>query len=72
MVALGVLYYKLLVENQMINSSKYCSKVDQLKAALDKKHLELVKRKCIIFHQSNARLHVSLMTKLCYNWAGKF
>ena len=34
-----------------------------LKAALDEKHPELVNRKCIIFHQDNARLHVSLMTR---------
>ena len=53
----------LLPENQTINSNKYCSHLDQLKAALDKKCLELVTRKRIIFHQDNARLHVSLMTR---------
>ena len=47
----------------MINSNKYCSQLDQLKAALDGKRLELVNRKCIIFHQYNARPHVSLMTR---------
>ena len=41
----GVLYYELLLENLMINSNKYCSQLDQLKAALDKKRLELVNRK---------------------------
>ena len=46
-----------------INSNKYHPHVDQVKAALDKKCLELVNRKCIIFHQDNPRLHVSLMTK---------
>ena len=51
----GVLYYELLPENKTINSYKYCSQLDQLKAALDEKHPELVKRKCIIFHQDNAR-----------------
>ena len=59
----GVLYYKLLPENQTINSNKYCSQLDQLKAALDEKHPELVNRKRIIFHQDNARLHVSLTTR---------
>ena len=59
----GVLYYELLLENQTINSSKYCSQLDQLKAALDEKCPELVNRKHIIFHQDNARLHVSLMTR---------
>ena len=59
----GVLYYELLPENQMINSNKYCSQLDQPKAALDEKRLELVNRKCIIFHQDNARPGVSLMTR---------
>ena len=34
----GVLYYELFPENQMINSNKYCSQLDQLKSALDEKH----------------------------------
>ena len=59
----GVLYYELLPENQTINSNRYCSQLDQLKAVLDEKHLELVNRKCIIFHQDEARPHVSLMTR---------
>ena len=59
----GVLYYELLPENQMIKSNKYCSQLDQLKAALEEKHLELINRKCIIFHQNNTRPHVSLMTR---------
>ena len=59
----GVLYYELLLENQTINSNKYCAQLDQLKVAIDKKHPEVVNRKCIIFHQDNARRHVSLMTR---------
>ena len=59
----GVLYYELIPENQTINSKKYCSQLDQLKAALDKKRPELVNRKHILFHQDNARPHVSLMTR---------
>ena len=58
-----VLSYELLLEEQRINSNRYCSQSDQLKAALDEKHPELVNRKCIIFHQDNPRPHVSLMTK---------
>ena len=54
---------ELLPENQMINSNKYCPQLDKLQAALGKKHLELVNRKCIIFHQDNARSHISLMTR---------
>ena len=57
------LYYELLLENQTINSNKYYSQLDQLKAALDEKCPELVNRKRIIFHQDNARRHVSLMTR---------
>ena len=54
----GILYYELLPENQTINSQ-----LDQLKAAPDEKCPELVNRKRIIFHQDNARPHVSLMTR---------
>ena len=43
------LLYELLPENQVINSNKYCSQLDQLKATLDKKHPEL-NIKSIIFH----------------------
>ena len=63
MVGLGVLYYELLLENQMINSNKYCSQLDQLKAALDEKHPELVNRKHKIFHHDYTRPQVSLMTR---------
>ena len=59
----GGLYYELIPENQTINSNKYCSQLDQLKAALDKKHPVLVNRKRIIFQQDNPRPHVSLMTR---------
>ena len=54
----GALYYELLPENQTINSNKYCSQLDHLKAAPDEKRPELVNRKRIIFHQDNARPHV--------------
>ena len=59
----GVLYYELLLENETNNSNNYCSQLDQLKAQLMEKHLELVNRKHIIFQQDNTRRHVSLMTK---------
>ena len=59
----GVLYYVSLPENQRINSNKYYFQLDQLKAARDKKLLELVSRKCIIFHQDNSRPHVPLTTR---------
>ena len=59
----GVIYYELFPENQRINSNRYCSQLDQLKAALNEKHPKLVNRKRIIFHQDNARPHVSWMTR---------
>ena len=59
----GAFYYELLPENQTINSNKCCSQLDQVKAALDEKHPELVNRKRIILHQDNARPHVSLMIR---------
>ena len=60
---MGVLYNELLPENQTISSKKYCSQLDQLKAALNEKSPESVDRKSIIFHQDNVRPHVSLMTR---------
>ena len=47
----------------MINSIKFCSQLDQMKAELDEKISELVNRKFIIFHQDNIRVNVSLMTR---------
>ena len=67
----GILCYEFLLENQMINSNKDCSQIDQLKAMLDKKLPELDNRKHIIFHQDKSRLHVSLMTRqklLQFDW----
>ena len=60
----GVLYYELLLESQTINSNNAPNalQLDQLNAALDKRCLELVNRKRIIFHQDTARPYVSLMT----------
>ena len=49
----GVVYYKLLLENQMIKSNKYCPQLDQVRAALDEEYLELFNRQLIIFHQDN-------------------
>ena len=47
----------------------YCSQFSQPKAALHEKHLELVNRKCIIFHQDDAWLHVSLCVYVvCHVW----
>ena len=51
-----VLYYELLLENQMINSNKYCSQLDQLKAAVNEKHPEIVNRKRIYINITQDRV----------------
>ena len=55
----GVLYYELLLENQTINSNKYCSQLDQQKAVLSKKVSRISQQKTHI-HQDNARSRFSL------------
>ena len=63
----GILCYEILLKSQTVDSNKYSSQLDQLKATLDENHPELAMEKCIIFYQDNTRLHVSLMTKQnCY------
>ena len=59
----GVLCYDLFLQNHTINSSNYCSQLNQLKAALNEKCPALVNRRLIIFHQDNTRPHVSFMTR---------
>ena len=60
-------------QSQTINSNKYCSQLDQLKAVLTEKYPELVNREHVIFHQDNARPHVSLTTRQkLYSLAWKF
>jgi len=54
-------YYELLPQNQTINSEEYCSQLDRLKAAINKKRSELSNRHGVVFHQ-DTRSHVSLTT----------
>lgn len=58
-----IIYYELLPEKQTINSEKYCSQLSELKRAIDQKRPELANRKGVVFHQDNARPHVSLATR---------
>ena len=54
----------------MINSNKHFFQLDKLKG-LNEKCAELVNKKCINFHQNNARPHVCLMTRqnlLQFGW----
>ncbi|XP_032688787.1 2-oxoglutarate receptor 1-like [Odontomachus brunneus] len=69
----GIVYYELLLPNKTIDSTKYCSQLAKLKRTIDQKWPELANRKGVVFHQDNARLHVSLMTwitniLLCVIW----
>jgi len=67
----GIVYYELLPQNQTINSKKYCSQLDRLKVAIDEKRPELTNRHDVVFHQDNARPHVSLTTQqklLQFGW----
>jgi len=64
-------YYELLPQNQTINSEKYCSQLDHLKTAINEKRPELSNRHGVVFHQDNARLHISLTTRqklLQFGW----
>jgi len=46
----GIVYYELLSQNQRINSKKYFSQLDRLKAAIDERRPELLNRHGIVFH----------------------
>jgi len=58
-----IVYCELLSQNQTINSEKYCSQLDRLKVAIDEKRPELSNHHGVVFHQNNARPHVSLTTR---------
>ncbi|GFX16067.1 histone-lysine N-methyltransferase SETMAR [Trichonephila clavipes] len=53
----------LLPDNTTINSEVYCHQLDKLNDALQQKRSELINRKGVVFHQDNARLQTSLVTR---------
>ena len=59
----GVIMHHFMEPGQTINSNVYCDLLDQLKEALSEKRPRLINRNEIIFHQDNARPHISAMTK---------
>ncbi|GFY02903.1 mariner transposase [Trichonephila clavipes] len=59
----GIIYYELLPYGQTLNSDLYCQQLDRLKLAIDKKRPELANRRGVVFHQDNARLHSSRVTR---------
>ena len=65
--------YEFLQENQTTGSNKYCSQLDQLKAALDEKRPKLVNRKCINFISITQDWMLLWWSgKNCYAWLGSF
>lgn len=67
----GLIHFELLPRNQTINTDFYCAQLDRLKAAIEEKRPELANRKGVLFHQDNARPHVSLKTRqklLSFRW----
>jgi histone-lysine N-methyltransferase SETMAR len=56
-------YYELLVPNKTINSEVYCQQLDRVNECLKEKRPHLVNRNGVVFHQDNARPHVSEMTQ---------
>lgn len=59
----GVIFYSLLSSNKTINSELYCNQLDELNRKIQKKRPSLANRKGIVFHQDNARPHISKQTK---------
>ncbi|GFU91047.1 histone-lysine N-methyltransferase SETMAR [Trichonephila clavipes] len=54
---------RITTHNTTINSEVYCHQLDKLNDALQQKRPELINRKCVVFHQDNARPHISLFTR---------
>ena len=58
----GIFYFELLPRNQTINSNVYCRQLMKLDKEMKEKQRELSTSKGVIFHQDNARPHISLVT----------
>jgi hypothetical protein len=63
LVGYGRDLYELLRPNRTINSEVYCQKLDRVNKCLKGKRPHLVSREGVVFHQDNARPHVSKMTQ---------
>jgi histone-lysine N-methyltransferase SETMAR len=61
LVGCGRDLYELLRPNKTINSEVYCQQLDRVNECLKEKRPHLVNRKGVVFHQDNARPHVSKM-----------
>jgi histone-lysine N-methyltransferase SETMAR len=63
LVGYGRDYHELLGPNKTINSEVYCQQLDRVNECLKEKHPHIINRKGVVFHQDNARPHVSKMTQ---------
>jgi hypothetical protein len=63
LVGYGRDLYKLLRPTKTINSQVYCQQLDRVNECLKERRLHLVNRKEVVFHENNARPHVSEMTQ---------
>jgi histone-lysine N-methyltransferase SETMAR len=63
LVGYGRDLYQLLRPNKTINYEVYCQQLDRVNECLKEKRPHLVNRKGVVFHQDNARPHVSKMTQ---------
>ncbi|GFY11827.1 mariner Mos1 transposase [Trichonephila clavipes] len=59
----GIIYSKLLLYGQTLNSDIYCQQLDCLKLAIVQKRPELANRRGVAFHQDNARPPTSVVTR---------
>lgn len=58
----GIVYSEFLPRGQTITSDLYCRQLDRVHAQLVRTRPQLVNRKGVLFHQDNARPHVSAQT----------
>ncbi|XP_054158390.1 histone-lysine N-methyltransferase SETMAR-like [Oppia nitens] len=59
----GVAHWELLDIGQTLDSIVYCRQLEDLQTSLLRKYRNLVKRSGVMFHQDNARPHVSNITR---------
>ncbi|GFW33308.1 histone-lysine N-methyltransferase SETMAR [Trichonephila clavipes] len=58
-----IIYYELLLYGQTLNSDPYCQQLDYWKLLINQKRPELANKRSVMFHQDNARLHTSTVTR---------
>lgn len=69
--SVGIIHFEFLPTGQTINTALYCEQLHRVHAALLEKRPYLINRKGVIFHQDNARPHISRPTIdkiLSFDW----